>query len=60
MLAILNRQGDLVIGCQLRGTITVVDVASRKILDIVRVSPEQYPGWGAFAVARTVAKGDTK
>ncbi|EFJ41726.1 hypothetical protein VOLCADRAFT_98253 [Volvox carteri f. nagariensis] len=37
MLAIFNRQGDMIIGSQIRGAISVVDVASRKILDVVRL-----------------------
>ncbi|GIL86888.1 hypothetical protein Vretimale_15568 [Volvox reticuliferus] len=37
MLAIINRQGNMIIGCQLRGAISVVDVASRKIIDVVRL-----------------------
>ncbi|GIL51494.1 hypothetical protein Vafri_7470 [Volvox africanus] len=37
MLAILNRHGNMIIGCQLKGAISVVDVTSRKILDVVRL-----------------------
>lgn len=36
-LAVFSKSGDVVIGGQMRGALTVVDTATRRILDIVRV-----------------------
>ncbi|KAG2433509.1 hypothetical protein HYH02_012627 [Chlamydomonas schloesseri] len=36
-LAVFSKSGDVVIGGQMRGALTVVDTASRRILDIVRL-----------------------
>ncbi|KAG2498136.1 hypothetical protein HYH03_003894 [Edaphochlamys debaryana] len=53
VLAIMSRGGDLVVGCQIKGALCVVDTASRRIVDIVRL-----PGTARVVDLALSRKGD--